>query len=146
MSLSASALKDIDGETHQLAAGVHDGFRHKNASKDAFLSALPILLSRYIQRKLAVANPYRQAFGETCGRFLAIGADEFRKCGEEACLRQTIAVDSVKAGFGPGLAQIAKCCAFGVLVKDRGLCVLCSHARFSFRLNDGAPRATPLID
>ena len=66
------------------------------------------LLPRAVEREFAVADALAETFGEFGGRFLAIGADEFGERGEQAGLRQAIAVDAVEARFGPGFLQIAE--------------------------------------
>ena len=49
-----------------------------------------------------------EAFDEFRHGILAIGADEFGECGEQAGLRQAIAIDAVVPRFGPGLVEIAQ--------------------------------------
>ena len=60
---------------------------------------LPLLL----EREFAVADARAEAFGESGGGFLAIGGDEFGQGGEQAGLRQAIAVDAVEARLRPRL-------------------------------------------
>src|SRR5581483_2815235 len=67
-----------------------------------------LLLLRQRQREFAVADAHREAFGEFRHRILAIGGDELGECGEQARLRQAIAVDTVMARFGPRLVQIGE--------------------------------------
>jgi hypothetical protein len=66
------------------------------------------LLARLFKREFAVADADSEAFRERGRRFLAVGVDELSKSGEQAGLRQAIAVDSIEARFGPGLLQIAE--------------------------------------
>src|SRR5919199_2410945 len=60
------------------------------------------------ERELAVADAAGKAFGIAGGGILAIGRDELGERGEQAGLRQAIAVDAIEASFGPGLGQIAE--------------------------------------
>ena len=60
------------------------------------------------EREFAVADALGEAFREARGGFLAIGRDEFGERGEQAGLRQAVAVDTLDSGFGPGLVQIAE--------------------------------------
>src|SRR3954468_6120144 len=60
------------------------------------------------QRELAVADAAGEAFDEFRHRVLAVGADQLGKRGEQARLRETIAVDAVVPGFRPSLVEIAE--------------------------------------
>src|ERR1043166_7985574 len=103
------------------------------------------LLPCGLEREFAIADALRQSFGETGGRILTIGADEFREGGEQASLRQTIAIDAVVARLRPGLVQKAKRCAL-VFVVPAG--IRCKRGlNVSPYPDDGsAPRATdPLL-
>src|SRR5262245_44952154 len=59
-------------------------------------------------RELAVADAVRQALGVACRGILAVGGDELGERGEQAGLREAIAVDSIETRLGPGLSQIAE--------------------------------------
>src|SRR5262249_20943042 len=60
------------------------------------------------QRKFAVADAFSKTFGKARDRLFPIGRHEFGEGGEEECLRQSIAVDSVEPGLVPGLAHVAE--------------------------------------
>jgi hypothetical protein len=62
-------------------------------------------------RKLAVANPARQALGEFRHRVLAIGSDQLGERRKQARLRQAVAVDAVVPRFRPGLVEIVCFCS-----------------------------------
>src|ERR1700712_489724 len=66
------------------------------------------LLARRREGELAVADAHRQALGELRGRVLAVGCHELGEGGEQAGLRQAIAIDAVDARLRPGLVQIAE--------------------------------------
>src|SRR3974390_3900624 len=66
------------------------------------------LLSGQEHRELTLADANGKPFGKSCGRFLAVGRDEFRECGKQTCLGEAIAVDAVDASFQPGLVQIGE--------------------------------------
>ena len=66
-----------------------------------------MLLPGPVEREFAVADARTEPFGESGGDFLTVGGDEFGQGGEQAGLRQAIAVDAVEAGFGPSLMQVA---------------------------------------
>src|SRR6266705_1466073 len=72
------------------------------------------LLPRGGEREFAVADAPAEAFGVAGGRVLAVGRDELGKRGEQAGLRQAVAVDPVEAGLRPGFRQIAERSAFFV--------------------------------
>ena len=72
-----------------------------------------------LEREFAVADAGAEAFGEGGRRFLAIGGDEFGQRGEQAGLRQAIAVDAVEARFGPGFLQVAERHALLLVVRHR---------------------------
>src|SRR4051812_26037373 len=67
-----------------------------------------LLLFRQRQRELAVADAAGEAFDEFRHRVLAVGADQLGKGGEQARLRETIAIDAVMPGFRPGFVEIAE--------------------------------------
>ena len=71
-------------------------------------AATIVLLPRQRQREFAVADALGETFGKAGGGFLAIGGHEFGEGGEQAGLRQTVAVDAVEARLRPGLVQIAE--------------------------------------
>ena len=77
------------------------------------------LLPLPIEREFAVADARAETFGERGGGVLAIGGDEFGERGEQAGLRQAIAVDAVEARFRPGLLQIAERHALLLVVGHR---------------------------
>ncbi len=79
----------------------------------------PALLPVLIEREFAVADARAEPFGESGGGFLAIGGDEFGEGGEQAGLRQAIAVDAVEARFGPRFVKIAQRHAFLFVVRHR---------------------------
>ena len=66
------------------------------------------LLLRQRQREFAVANAGREIFDEFRDRVFAIGRDQFGECGEQAGLRQAVAVDAVVPRFGPSLVELAE--------------------------------------
>ena len=70
------------------------------------------LLPGLLEREFAVADARAQAIGEGCRGFLAIGGDEFGERGEQAGLRQAVAVDAVEARFRPGFVEVAQCHIF----------------------------------
>lgn len=70
--------------------------------------AAPALLPGLPEREFAVADTRGKPFGESCGGFLAISGDEFGDGGEQAGLREAVAVDAIEAGFGPGFLQITQ--------------------------------------
>src|SRR5438874_5137748 len=66
-----------------------------------------LLLGRR-QREFAVADAPREAFGKLRGGLLPVGGHELGEGGEQASLRQTVAVHSFEPGLGPGVAQVAE--------------------------------------
>ena len=74
-------------------------------------------MPRQRQREFAVADALGEAFRETRGGFLAIGGHEFGKGGEQAGLRQAVAVDAVEARLRPGFVQIAERSALLLMVR-----------------------------
>ncbi len=65
------------------------------------------LLPRQRQRELPLRTR-RQPLDELRHRLFAIGADQFGQRGEQARLREAVAVDAVMARLGPGLVQIGE--------------------------------------
>src|SRR5665647_555613 len=72
-----------------------------------------------LEREFAVADAGAEPFGESGGRVLAIGGDEFGEGCEQAGLRQAVAVDAVELGFGPGFMQVAQSYALLLVVRYR---------------------------
>src|SRR5579859_2230753 len=66
------------------------------------------LLLRQRDRELAVADARRDTFDKFRDRVLAIGADQLGQRGEQARLREAVAVDAVMARVRPGLVEIAE--------------------------------------
>ena len=65
--------------------------------------------------RIASAEIFRVARG----RFLAIGGNQLREREEQRGLRQTIAVDTVVAGFRPRILEIAEREAFLLVLRNR---------------------------
>src|SRR3954470_4160006 len=66
------------------------------------------LLLRQLDGKLAIADAGGEAVDEFRHRVLAIGADQFGQCREQAGLREAIAVDAVVTRLRPGFVEIAE--------------------------------------
>ena len=66
--------------------------------------------------KFAAANARGKTFDEFCHRILAICADEFGECCEQARLRKAIAVHAVVPRFRPRLVEIIQCGLFLLLI------------------------------
>ena len=67
-----------------------------------------MLLPKFHHRKFAAADAAGEAFDELRHRIFAIGADEFSERGEQARLRQAIAIDAIVTRFSPCLIQIVQ--------------------------------------
>src|SRR5262245_21987266 len=67
-----------------------------------------LLPDRGCEGEFAVADAQGKTLGETRGGFLAEGRDEFGEGGEQAGLRQAIAVDALDARLDPRRVQIAE--------------------------------------
>ena len=76
------------------------------------------LLLGHAEREFAIADAHRKAFRKARCRFFAIGGDEFGELGKQSGLRQTVAVDTIDAGFDPGLVQIAEGSSFLLVVRS----------------------------
>ena len=64
------------------------------------------LLLELDHREFAAADAASETFDELRHGVLAIGADQFGECGEQAGLRQAIAVDTVVTRFRPCLVEV----------------------------------------
>ena len=78
-----------------------------------------VLLPAQFEREFAVANARGEAFGEGGRGVFAIGRDKLGEGGEQAGLRQAIAVNAVEARFRPSLLQIAQGHALLLVVGHR---------------------------
>ena len=70
-------------------------------------------------REFAVADAGREAFDEFRHGVFAIGADQFGERGEQAGLRQAIAIDAIVPRFRPGLVEIAERGLFLLVIGQR---------------------------
>jgi hypothetical protein len=75
------------------------------------------LLLRPRNRKLAVADADREGFDECRDRVFAVGFDQLGQRGEQARLRQAVAIDAIMARFRPGLVEIAERGLFLLVVR-----------------------------
>ncbi len=66
------------------------------------------LLPGLVEREFAIADTRAQAFGKFGRGFFTVSCHELGQCGEQARLRQAIAVDAIEARFRPGFLQIAQ--------------------------------------
>lgn len=76
------------------------------------------LLPRLLKRKFAVTDSIAQTVGKPGCSIFTICGDELGERCEQAGLRQTIAVDAVKASFRPGFPEVAKCHALLLAIRN----------------------------
>src|SRR5512139_640960 len=100
--------------------------------KTLLADLLPMLLNR----EFAVADARAETFCESGGGFFSISRYQFGECREQTGLRQAVAVDAVKARFGPCLVQVSERHPLLFVVGYRLACVggspRCGHFLPSF--------------
>jgi hypothetical protein len=81
----------------------------------------PRLLPELDHREFAAADAAGETLDELRHRIFAVGADEFRERGEQARLRQAIAIDAIVTRFRPGLVEIIEGGALLILIGQKAV-------------------------